>query len=259
MLSTISPVKAALATSATAALILAGAFSAAAAGALPGAAQDTAHEVLAKIGVTVPGPNEASGVIPTAAARPARTTRRRRRPPRTPPRHGDRRGHTDTTETDEGSAGKGSEISELAKNTESTGVDKGAEISTQASGGNSQAGQHGAPTDTPTGQAHRPGQADRRGQAHRPGQADRRGQAHRPGAPDEQAPSATLRRAATEPRRGSPSPGWLAPFVCRPAVTPWVPWSHPSPSRLSPTGVWARTCNSSSPPNYCPAPLDGVP
>ena len=58
---------------------------------------------------------------------------------------------TDTPETDEASAGKGSEISELAKNTESTGVDKGAEISTQASGGNSQAGQHGAPADTPTG------------------------------------------------------------------------------------------------------------
>src|SRR4029453_16455335 len=56
MLSSISPAKAALATSATAALIFAGAFSAAAAGALPGAAQDTAHEVLAKIGVTVPGP-----------------------------------------------------------------------------------------------------------------------------------------------------------------------------------------------------------
>ena len=86
MLSTISPVKAALATSATAALNLAGAFSAAATGALPGAAQDTAHEVLAKIGVTVPGPNEASAGHPTAVARPARRTRRRRRRPRTPPR-----------------------------------------------------------------------------------------------------------------------------------------------------------------------------
>jgi hypothetical protein len=39
--------------------------------------------------------------------------------------------------------GKGAEISTLARTTDATGAAKGAEISTAASGGTSQAGQHG--------------------------------------------------------------------------------------------------------------------
>jgi hypothetical protein len=54
-------------------------------------------------------------------------------------------------------ASAGSEISSLATTTDATGVAKGAEISTLASGGKSQAGQHGKPAgeappvDTPNG------------------------------------------------------------------------------------------------------------
>lgn len=40
-------------------------------------------------------------------------------------------------------AGQGSDVSHLATTTDLTGVDKGAAISTLASGGQSQAGQHG--------------------------------------------------------------------------------------------------------------------
>jgi hypothetical protein len=54
-------------------------------------------------------------------------------------------------------ASTGQEVSNIATTTSSTGVAKGAEISTAASGGKSQAGQHGhqrnggAPSDTPSG------------------------------------------------------------------------------------------------------------
>jgi hypothetical protein len=47
-------------------------------------------------------------------------------------------------EADEHPASTGSDISEIATTTDETGVDKGAEISTAASGGMSQAGQHGS-------------------------------------------------------------------------------------------------------------------
>jgi hypothetical protein len=91
----------------------------ASAGALPGAAQDIASTMLAKVGVSVPGPNENAGTHPSV------------------------RGSTPEQSVTT-TAGKGAEISELATTTELTGVDKGAEISTAASGGKSQAGQHGA-------------------------------------------------------------------------------------------------------------------
>lgn len=49
------------------------------------------------------------------------------------------------------SEGKGAEISEIARTTENTGVDKGAEISDAASGGKSRAGEHGRPESNPAG------------------------------------------------------------------------------------------------------------
>lgn len=109
----------------TAALVAAGlACSAglASAGALPGAAQDIASTMLAKVGVSVPGPNENAGTHPSV------------------------RGTSEDTAT---TAGQGSEISELATTTELTGVDKGAEISTAASDGKSRAGQNGAAAGAP--------------------------------------------------------------------------------------------------------------
>jgi hypothetical protein len=100
------------------------------AGTLPGAAQDVASEMLAKVGIEVPGPNDNAGTHPNV------------------------RGQSDVSndasvdanspeEAGSGSSGKGSEISSLATTTDLEGVDKGAAISTLASGGQSQAGQHG--------------------------------------------------------------------------------------------------------------------
>lgn len=104
----------------TAALVAAGlACSAglASAGALPGAAQEVASDMLAKVGISVPGPNEHADDHPSLRGKSAEE-------------------HATT--------GKGSDISELATTTELSGVEKGAAISTAASNGKSQAGQHGS-------------------------------------------------------------------------------------------------------------------
>ena len=116
-------------------VVVAAAFAAsvgmASAGSLPGAAQDVASEMLAKVGITVPGPNDNAGT------------------------HPDVRGNSTSVPSAPTDAGKGAEISELATTTELTGVEKGAAVSTAASGGKSQAGQHGsasataAPVETP--------------------------------------------------------------------------------------------------------------
>lgn len=97
---------------------------------LPGAASPTAGSVLTTLGVTTPGPNSHAGT------------------------HPDGRGSEQTAGSDtdteangdadaQGDHGKGAEISQLATTTTATGVAKGAEISTAASGGKSHAGQHG--------------------------------------------------------------------------------------------------------------------
>lgn len=124
MLSFLTPARTAAATLVGAGLLLTGGVGAAMAGGLPGAAQQTAHDMLAEIGVSVPGPAEASAG------------------------HADARGgseEADEAEPVEGAeSGKGETVSELATTTESTGVDKGAEISGFASDGRSRAGQAGA-------------------------------------------------------------------------------------------------------------------
>jgi hypothetical protein len=117
------------------AAVLAAAFAAsvgvASAGSLPGAAQDVASEMLAKVGITVPGANDNAGT------------------------HPDVRGNSASVPGAPADAGKGADISELATTTELTGIEKGAAISTAASGGKSRAGQHGsasgagAPVETP--------------------------------------------------------------------------------------------------------------
>ena len=119
----------------------------AAAGALPGAAQQVAADALDAVGISVPSPNDASDG------------------------HADERGkseaHPSGDESDqpaENEGGKGSEISETATTTDATGVDKGAEISDQASDGTSQAGDDHPDADVPTST---PSQADD-GLAHRP-------------------------------------------------------------------------------------------
>jgi hypothetical protein len=98
---------------------------------LPGAAQDVASQMLAKVGVTVSGPNENAGTHPDVRGQ----------------------SESDVSATEEHadlageSQGKGAEVSELATTTELEGVEKGAAISTLASEGKSQAGQHGQATD----------------------------------------------------------------------------------------------------------------
>ncbi len=93
------------------------------AGSLPGAAQDTASELLGKVGVTVPGADEHSAG------------------------HADQRGGSEDAADEPASPekdGKGSEVSELATTTDKKGVEKGAAISDEASDGKSQAGEeHG--------------------------------------------------------------------------------------------------------------------
>jgi hypothetical protein len=115
------------------------------AGSLPGAAQDVASDMLALLGVTVPGPNENAGTNPGVRGQSSEDVAA---------------DATTTSETDaEETSGKGAEISQLATTTELTGVEKGAAVSTAASGGKSQAGQHGQ-----AGEAH--GQAtEEHGQA----------------------------------------------------------------------------------------------
>lgn len=96
------------------------------AGTLPGAAQDVASSMLSKVGVTVPGPSENAGTHPSVRGNSSTDA-----------------SVSDDAEANENGAGKGVEVSELATTTELTGVDKGAAISTLASDGKSQAGQHG--------------------------------------------------------------------------------------------------------------------
>ena len=103
------------------------------AGALPGAAQNMASSMLAKVGITVQGPDDAAGAHPqirgTSSPDDAVGVR------------------NDSKNTEAQSGGKGDEISDLATTTDLTGVDKGTAISTAASEGKSQAGQHGQATE----------------------------------------------------------------------------------------------------------------
>jgi hypothetical protein len=180
MLSRINPVRAALTTSA-AALLLTGSFAAAAAGALPGAAQDTAHEVLAKIGVTVPGPNEASDGHPDGRGSSGDDT------DETTPTD-DTTSTDESTEeapaSDEGTNGKGAEVSELAKNPDLSGIEKGAAVSTLASGGKSQAGQHGTATEDHGGAPTDAGKPDGAGKPDTAGRPDTAGKPDDAGRPD---------------------------------------------------------------------------
>jgi hypothetical protein len=99
----------------------------ASAGSLPGAAQDVASAMLAKVGIDVSGPNENAGTHPTV------------------------RGTSRDTASD---AASRSDIAELATTTELTGMEKGAAISSAASDGKSKAGQHGSAGRS--GQVHTP-------------------------------------------------------------------------------------------------------
>jgi hypothetical protein len=120
MLSSLTSAKAALAAAVGAGVLLTGGVGAATAGVLPGAAQDTASDMLAKVGVTVPGADERSaGNAEERDASDDATT--------TEPELPDAAGH-------------GQEVADTAKTTTSTGAEKGEEISGVASQGRSEDG-----------------------------------------------------------------------------------------------------------------------
>jgi hypothetical protein len=89
------------------------------AGALPGAAQGVASNMLSSLGISTPGPNSHAGT------------------------HPDSRGSSTGASNHSSDPTSGSQISGLATGTDATGVNKGVQISTAASGGQSQAGQQG--------------------------------------------------------------------------------------------------------------------
>jgi hypothetical protein len=119
----------------------------AAAGALPGAAQGIASDMLEKVGVSVPDPNDNSGTHSDV-----RGHSDDRHPPSTASGNGD--GNPASSENDSTNSApgtQGNDISDLARSTTATGAEKGAEISTLASDGKSQPGQPSAGANPPAG------------------------------------------------------------------------------------------------------------
>jgi hypothetical protein len=105
---------------------LAGTSGLAAAGVLPDSAQNIVSDVLDRVGISVPA-NEANE-DPASSSEPIEPPSSLEGPGEDP-------------------ASSGEAISEIATTTSSTGIDKGAEISSTASGGMSQAGEHGSVLD----------------------------------------------------------------------------------------------------------------
>jgi hypothetical protein len=162
MLPRVTPLRAAVASGATAALLLTGGVAAAATGTLPGAAQDTARDMLATIGVTVPGADEAAAGHADQRGPVAEDTGE------VTPVEAPADEQTDGAAEDDAQSGQGAEVSELARTTEATGADKGAEISGFASDGKSKAGQHGATAPETPAVPDAAGNADEAGQPEAP-------------------------------------------------------------------------------------------
>jgi hypothetical protein len=112
-----------------------------AAGALPGAAQGVASDMLSTVGVSTPNPNSHAGVHPDTRGRSGDTADASDAPSSDPA----------ATDAGSGASGKGATISGIATDGSTTGVDKGAAVSSVASDGHSQAGQHGDATAPDTG------------------------------------------------------------------------------------------------------------
>jgi hypothetical protein len=112
-------------------LVLTGGAAAASVGALPDPAQQTAKGVLAKLGLNIPGPHDAT----VGLARQARAGNSKPVVTAEPT----------TTARDKEQSATGSEVSALARCTTLTRVDKGADVSGLASDGKRYAAQHGKP------------------------------------------------------------------------------------------------------------------
>jgi hypothetical protein len=116
----------------TGSVVLAGGLAAAATGSLPGAAQQTAKDMLSKVGVTVPGPADQAGEHPA-----------RRGKSGTSGQVGQRGSPEPST-----NPGKGPTVGESPTTTTETRVRNGAEVSDTSSGGKSRAGERDAPATT---------------------------------------------------------------------------------------------------------------
>jgi hypothetical protein len=110
---------------------------AAATGSLPGAAQDTAATMLAKLGITVPGANSHSGDHPDTRGQSGGTDSTTPSAPTS--------SSTSPTVTNMGKT-----ISSLATDASTSGIDKAKAVSAVASDGHSNAGTNGSPSSSPT-------------------------------------------------------------------------------------------------------------
>lgn len=156
MPSSLTPVRAAVAATLGAGVLLTAGVGAAAAGVLPGAAQDTARTWLDTVGVQVPGANAHSAGHADERGRSAEAGPADDDATTTDPAEAteDTDAADDTDGTTEPSlpeaAGHGQAVSEAARTTEAEGADKGAEISGLASEGRSTAGRSHAGDDEET-------------------------------------------------------------------------------------------------------------
>jgi hypothetical protein len=141
-------------------LVLTGGAAAAAVGALPDTAQQTAKGVLAKLGVNIPGPHEhATGL----AVHRARFGKGMHKPVAT--------AEPTATPGDSEPLVTRNEISAFAHSTTLTGVDQGGAVSGLASDGKSHAGEYGKPASSTTKKAkksHQPHVNKHRDGTHKP-------------------------------------------------------------------------------------------
>lgn len=159
MRSPLTPAKTALAAAVGATVLLTGGVAAAATGSLPGAAQEKASEMLTKVGVSVPGPDEHSAGHPDVRGGSASDDDETQDPEVVKPAEDSGK----AAERSGDSHGKGEAVSEMATSDETTGVEKGAAVSGYASGGKSQAGvdhQQGKPAEETEEPAEETGAAD---------------------------------------------------------------------------------------------------
>ena len=155
MSSSLTPVRAAVAAGLGAGVLLAAGVGGAAAGVLPGAAQDTARTWLETVGVEVPGADahsaghadqrgssadEADETTEESTETDLETTETEST-------------ETESTETELPEASEhGQTVSGTARETEAEGADKGAEVAATASEGRSRAGEQTAPEAPATGE-----------------------------------------------------------------------------------------------------------
>jgi hypothetical protein len=160
------PFKTGLAAAVGAGVLFTGGVAAAATtGSLPDPAQQTVQTALAHVGITVPGPNEHAGDHPNEHAFEKSGTAADGTTDETSTDGTSDETTTSQTTTDRQDStdgqGKGTTISDLAKQDYPTGLDRGTAVSTEASGGKRQAGAdhgqatgHQSSTDHPTAGDH---------------------------------------------------------------------------------------------------------